>query len=317
MPDRKWFYTHEGERCGPVTSANLRSLAAAGKLAADDLIWKEDMADWAPATQLRGLFPTTTATENAIPDANDPFETDEGNSPVVDRPANVANLKEPPPMAAPPVQVTSVELSGFRQPWRNSLLGGLGSNPPLLDIASFGHLILLLGLLMVVLAKGCDGIGNRYVSRLKSQFELAKNQFDDDYEEKLRPLAAENKRITEELGSEAPTREQQEKIDANKEREAEIREEQVTTRAENEQNKWNRMKIRARDAEANNNMWGFWRECLFLLGTVILIIGLLVASFFGKGADRWVCLIILAIVTFSIYVGGIAWISSVTSQIPR
>ena len=77
------------------------------------------------------------------------------------------------------------------------------------------------------------------------------------------------------------------------------------------------MKIRARDAEANNNMWGFWRECLFLLGTVILIIGLLVASFFGKGADRWVCLIILAIVTFSIYVGGIAWISSVTSQIPR
>ena len=31
-----------------------------------------------------------------------------------------------------------------------------------------------------------------------------------------------------------------------------------------------------------------------------------------QGAARWICLIMLAIITFSLYVGGIAWLSSVT-----
>ena len=30
----------------------------------------------------------------------------------------------------------------------------------------------------------------------------------------------------------------------------------------------------------------------------------------GEGAQKWICLIMLAIVTFSLYVGGSAWIGS-------
>jgi serine/threonine protein phosphatase PrpC len=40
MIDR-WYYTHGGQTLGPVTAAQLRQLAASGRLEPDDLIWPE------------------------------------------------------------------------------------------------------------------------------------------------------------------------------------------------------------------------------------------------------------------------------------
>jgi protein phosphatase len=50
MTDR-WYYTHAGKRFGPVTAAQLRELAAAGRLEPSDLIWPEgkDQGQAAPA----------------------------------------------------------------------------------------------------------------------------------------------------------------------------------------------------------------------------------------------------------------------------
>jgi len=52
----QWFYTQDEERMGPVSSEELKQLAESGELTADDLVWKEGMADWKPASQLKGLF---------------------------------------------------------------------------------------------------------------------------------------------------------------------------------------------------------------------------------------------------------------------
>ena len=43
--------------------------------------------------------------------------------------------------------------------------------------------------------------------------------------------------------------------------------------------------------------WGCWR-----------------LAFTGEGAERWVAYIIIAIITFSIYIGGMAWVESVMTS---
>ena len=60
----------------------------------------------------------------------------------------------------------------------------------------------------------------------------------------------------------------------------------------------------------NNRINGYWREIFFVFATVILAVGLLAVSWVAEGTERMVCLIMLAILTFSIYIGGAAWINS-------
>ncbi|RYD21802.1 MAG: DUF4339 domain-containing protein, partial [Verrucomicrobiaceae bacterium] len=55
-----WFYTFEGERLGPVSFEQLRSMAVGSSLDPRlDLVWKKDMAEWKPAGQIDGLFQRT------------------------------------------------------------------------------------------------------------------------------------------------------------------------------------------------------------------------------------------------------------------
>ena len=53
----QWHYRRGGEQHGPLTSTQLKELSAGGRLVKTDLVWKEGMAHWLPAGQLKGLFP--------------------------------------------------------------------------------------------------------------------------------------------------------------------------------------------------------------------------------------------------------------------
>ncbi len=78
------------------------------------------------------------------------------------------------------------------------------------------------------------------------------------------------------------------------------------------------LKQQAEDAENarfNHTMASYWYVWLFVLGTILLMVGLLLLAFFAQGSERWVAYIMVAIVTFSIYVGGAAWIESVVSSV--
>ena len=55
MPD-DWYYVKNSERRGPVSLAKLKSMAADGWLAPDDLVWQSGMADWVPARSADGVF---------------------------------------------------------------------------------------------------------------------------------------------------------------------------------------------------------------------------------------------------------------------
>jgi hypothetical protein len=57
VPQEAWFYSHEGERIGPVTFAELRAKAQAGELNPRlDLAWKYGMDQWLPSGGIQGLF---------------------------------------------------------------------------------------------------------------------------------------------------------------------------------------------------------------------------------------------------------------------
>ncbi len=59
MPN-EWFYTINGQPAeSPVSQSQLKQLAASGQLQPTDLIWQEGMENWAPASSVKGLFPSS------------------------------------------------------------------------------------------------------------------------------------------------------------------------------------------------------------------------------------------------------------------
>jgi hypothetical protein len=51
----EWYYTKGEQRHGPVATDELNQLAASGVLDASDLVWREGMTDWLPASGVEGL----------------------------------------------------------------------------------------------------------------------------------------------------------------------------------------------------------------------------------------------------------------------
>lgn len=57
MAENQWYYSQHDQMLGPVAAGELRRLAQSGRLLPSDLVWREGMADWAPAMKVKGLFP--------------------------------------------------------------------------------------------------------------------------------------------------------------------------------------------------------------------------------------------------------------------
>jgi hypothetical protein len=53
-----WYYIHEGRQYGPVSGAEIKKLAAGGQLLPTDLVWKDGMPEWVPASRIKGIIHT-------------------------------------------------------------------------------------------------------------------------------------------------------------------------------------------------------------------------------------------------------------------
>jgi hypothetical protein len=62
-----WYFSRNGDRQGPLSTRELRRLVRSGALTKQDLVWKEGMADWAPAAKVRGLFAEPAQRPVALP----------------------------------------------------------------------------------------------------------------------------------------------------------------------------------------------------------------------------------------------------------
>lgn len=70
----------------------------------------------------------------------------------------------------------------------------------------------------------------------------------------------------------------------------------------------------ADNANANVMAWSFWLAWPFMIGTLLLVSGLLVLAFIGEPAEQRVCIVMIAIITFSLYIGGFAWVDSIVNS---
>jgi hypothetical protein len=59
----QWLYSRDGTDRGPVSSSTLVELAKNGELLPTDLLWKEGMAEWKPASSFPKLFPPQASTD--------------------------------------------------------------------------------------------------------------------------------------------------------------------------------------------------------------------------------------------------------------
>jgi hypothetical protein len=80
----QWYYARGGERIGPVTTDELKRLAASGELLPTDLVWKEGMQAWIPAEKIKGLIPKPPAQPASEPPPLPPsgafdFDNDESD----------------------------------------------------------------------------------------------------------------------------------------------------------------------------------------------------------------------------------------------
>lgn len=51
-----WFYTRSGKQMEPVSTAELRQMAAQGHLKPTDMVWREGMPQWIRAAAAKGIF---------------------------------------------------------------------------------------------------------------------------------------------------------------------------------------------------------------------------------------------------------------------
>lgn len=57
----QWYYSKNGTQLGPVAQGELISKLASGEVSPADLVWKDGMGDWIPASQVAELRTTSAA----------------------------------------------------------------------------------------------------------------------------------------------------------------------------------------------------------------------------------------------------------------
>jgi len=78
----QWYYSQQEERKGPVSQEELKRLATTGQLKPTDTVWKEGMAKWLPASQVKGLVPPPG------PSVSSPIDDPSGPPPMGQAAAN-------------------------------------------------------------------------------------------------------------------------------------------------------------------------------------------------------------------------------------
>ncbi|MCC7193744.1 MAG: hypothetical protein IT444_13290 [Phycisphaeraceae bacterium] len=186
----------------------------------------------------------------------------------------------------------------------------LGTDDPVLRYR--GYVAILVGLVLVILARGCDSIGGRNVARLQAKYRLATTDFDEKWDSEERDVT---RKIDAMMSSTEPGQVDPKLLDELRKQQSTLATDRSRERRSLESGKWAEMRHDADTAAARNNASAYWRECFFVIGAVILAVGLVVMSVTTPGPERWVALVMLAIIVFSIFVVGSPWLSSMDNAL--
>jgi len=167
-----------------------------------------------------------------------------------------------------------------------------------------GRPMVAIGLVLVLLSKGCDSVSHRGVDRADGLAKRVVQEFDDAAKGKELDI----QRQIDELATRSEVKpDDQKKIDDLRKSQTDLAAASAKARKAKESGDWRELDIAARTAVTNHKINGYWRELFFVFASIVLSLGLLVVSWGAEGAERWITLMMLAIITFSLFVGGLAW----------
>jgi len=206
------------------------------------------------------------------------------------------------PLAPPPAPGTARP----RASGANAAMGLLNVDP-LRRAGPAGPWLLLTGFLLVIWAKGCDSVGRRDVARTADDYRTAVAEFDHSYEMRQARLQVEKDEINDKTTQSDYDRRRLEDIDESL---VELQDERDDARRRLSRITWPELQHDAETAAAWQLWWAYYNEIFFVFGSMALVVGLLIVGLTGEGAARWLCLTMLAIITFSLFVGGVAWVGA-------
>jgi len=265
MSDSVWYYARGEQEKGPITTVQIKALAAAGKLQTEDFVWKEGMDNWVPAGEVPGLF---AKQEGSVSGSDSNFATKQG---------------QPQPVPAP------------RQP----VSSGLHDQARLIS-----RVVFVIGLLMALMARGCDSLGERNVARRKAIAENDRREFQNTWERKRADLQAEQERLEEKSNrSDIETTRLQE-LDAEITKlAAEHREKEKELAASD----WLVRDHVASTAAANDQIWGYWRQVTMFVAALLFTLGVVGVAYTSDGPERWISFILLVVIVYSLLMSNSVW----------
>ncbi len=339
MSDTLWYYAEGDQQRGPVAAERIRELAQSGRLTHDDLVWKEGFDDWTPAGKVPELLDGVEPPKPPVAGSSASGRGQE--SPTAPSPNLAAATQAPPVHDAPPVQSASLPVAAggastshlARPAASASTAIATPSTPPAqsnpsgranpastaftIEPLRYGRIIgqplLLLGLVLVLGARGCESVGSRGVARRQALAEAAPARFQHEWDSQRRTFERDKEEIR---AGGALSASDQDRLDRLDEKLGKLNSEMRDEQNELREGRWAELEYDAEQADANNLMWSYWRESVFVFGSMLFTVGLLAVGFTGQGADRWICLIMLAIIVYSLYVGGGGWLGRILSTGP-
>jgi hypothetical protein len=166
-----------------------------------------------------------------------------------------------------------------------------------------GRPLIAFGLMLTLVSRGCDAISRRGVDRAKAKLTVVQTQFSAQWQKKRAEL---DDKIAAAEAKEAKARDRNLLIDLRLQK-ADIADREDKEREKKKRSEWQELDTAARNAEANYQINGYWREILFVFASMVLAGGLMVTSWTADGAHRWISLVMLAIIVLSVFVAGGRW----------
>lgn len=144
----KWYYSDNGQQAGPVSQEEIESRLREGAMGPDNLVWKEGMPEWLPASQVLGAAvtqgfssPATVVMQNtpmgsaaAAPLAVNPQPTGSGTVNVEIKPANFRKF-------------LTLVILGWLLVFGGSILVGLGDNGTNQTLTAAGAGLIFIGMI--------------------------------------------------------------------------------------------------------------------------------------------------------------------------
>lgn len=167
--------------------------------------------------------------------------------------------------------------------------------------------VLVLGLVMAISARGCDSLAVKNVARLQGALELERRDFQAENDAAVATLDNQLKQTNITPAQKTQFQKQLDDLKAAHDK----------RRAELQSGEWRELTEASERAVIEVRAGAYGHELLFLAGTILFAVGLLTTSLLGEGSERWLCFSLLAIVVFSLYVGGAGWSAAILSGVGR